>query len=184
MKIEWWRYINGFVGLYMVSTLGRVKSFDYNHTGKEYITYGSFHKANGYMRMYLYKNGKRFEKRIHRLVARAFPEICGKWFKGCHVNHKNEIKTDNRAENLEICSASYNCNYGTRNERISKTKIEKGIKGKPTLQYSLDGDFIARFKSARQAANIVFSKEYMQAGISKCCRGEQSTAGGFVWKYE
>ena len=35
MKIEWWRYISGFVGLYMVSTFGRIKSFPRNGTVKK-----------------------------------------------------------------------------------------------------------------------------------------------------
>lgn len=61
-------------------------------------------------------NGKRKKERLHRLVAIAFlpnpldlPQ----------VNHKDENKENNRADNLEWCDAKYNCNYGTRNQKIS-----------------------------------------------------------------
>ena len=44
------------------------------------------------------------DKKIHILVAKAFPEICGEWFEGCVVHHINHNTKDNRAENLKVCS--------------------------------------------------------------------------------
>lgn len=41
-----------------------------------------------------------------------------------HVNHRNEIGSDNRVENLEWVTVKENANYGTRNARISQA--EKG----------------------------------------------------------
>lgn len=42
--------------------------------------------------------------------------------KGLQVNHKDEDKENNCIENLELMTQKENCNYGTRNQRISQTK--------------------------------------------------------------
>jgi hypothetical protein len=52
---------------------------------------------------------------IHRIVATLFVEKTNPRFNT--VNHKNEIRTDNRAENLEWCSVFYNVNYGNARKK-------------------------------------------------------------------
>lgn len=147
MKIEWWRYISGFVGLYMVSTFGRVKSVERyvwvesrccNKLCKEKILHQGQSKG-GYSMVRLYDGAVGETRFVHRLVSEAFIPNPNNY--PC-VNHKNEIKTDNRVENLEWCTTSYNCNYGTRNKRLSKKlcgnknalgKLDNNNLGKPTL---------------------------------------------------
>lgn len=57
-------------------------------------------KANRYS-YFSYKGKKYFE---HIIVAKAYPEICGEWFEGCEVHHKDFNKLNNCANNLEIVS--------------------------------------------------------------------------------
>ena len=55
------------------------------------------------------------------------------------------------------------------------TKKCKGVS-----QYDLDGNFIAEYYSVRHADR---QTGVNQAGISRVCRGEAKTAGGFIWKF-
>ena len=114
---EIWKPIEGFEN-YMVSSLGRVKSMNYNHTGKEgiiSIKYNFKHRQN-YPCVRLCKNGKVTYLKIHRLVGKAFipnPDNLPM------INHIDEDRTNNSVSNLEWCDNKYNCNWGTRNKRIS-----------------------------------------------------------------
>jgi hypothetical protein len=147
MMEEVWKDIKGFEGLYQVSNMGRVRSLDRTivaRNGQTYMKKGqilnpSMNKGKGYYRVSLsdgHRNYTHYE--VHRLIALHF--VPG-YKKGLVVNHKNEVKTDNRAENLEWCTYQYNLNYSD----------VVAWKRKPVYQYDLDGNFIKKFKCGRQA---------------------------------
>lgn len=195
-----WKSIKGFNGKYWVSDEGQIISMDYNHSGKVKLLKPCF--GNGYLGIMLSINGKRKRYLIHRLVAEAFlpnPDNLP-----C-VNHKNERKTENRAENLEWCSYKYNINYGTASQRISNTlkghfvsnetkqKISKALKGKPCspivikklsnpiIQYDLEGNFIREWASSRE---IERELNFAHTNINNCCKGKYKTFYGYKWEYK
>lgn len=106
---ERWRWVKGYEGLYLVSDMGRVLSTPKRGHCGELRTL----KTNryGYKVVSLYKDGRGREFKVHRLVARAF--IANTNNKP-DVNHKNGIKTDNRAENLEWVTPSENMRHRYR----------------------------------------------------------------------
>ena len=86
---EIWRDIKGYEGLYQVSNLGRVKSIERYisaHNGK--TDYSYIHKEKilkngmttvGYYHVSLCDGNSVKYHSVHRLVAFAFPEICGEY---------------------------------------------------------------------------------------------------------
>ena len=158
MNTEIWKDAPGFPG-YQVSNAGRVCS-------NRGILKQDFVK--GYFRVRLYRDCKVFRIFVHRLVALAFiPNPDGL----PQINHKNEIKTDNRAENLEWCTAKYNMNYGTAKQRASKAK------SKSIAQYTTNGVLVATY------SQINCARKKYGSHISSVLSGKRKTAGGYVWKY-
>ena len=103
MEKEIWHRCEVPYTRYEVSNLGRVRNA---HTGK---ILRSQKQKIGYFTVCLCYKGERNFLLVHRLVATAF--VPG-WRKGLQVNHKNGIKADNRAENLEWVTASENTRHG------------------------------------------------------------------------
>lgn len=174
---EIWKNIPGYEGLYQVSTSGRIKSLKRYRTTKsggvcevkERIL--SSRVCNKYYYITLHKNGVMTTYQVHTLVAKTF--IPNPLNYPC-VNHKDENKLNNSVENLEWCTSKYNANYGTRNEKISKSKFKK------IAQCDLNGNILYIFYSIKDAA-LSINKSYRT--ISNCCRGRQKTAYGYIWKF-
>lgn len=165
---EIWLPVNGYEGLYEVSSFGRVRSLNYNKTGKKIIL-SPGKDTHGYLFVNLCKNGKIKNNRIHRLVATAF---LPNWFDDPQVNHIDEDKTNNHVDNLEWCDAKYNANYGTAIERMIKSL------SKPVLQFTLNGEFVREWKSIKETERNGFG------AVDKCCQGKRKTHKGYIWRYK
>lgn len=122
---EIWKPVKGYEDLYKVSNKGNI----YSIKSKKILSQSIIN--SGYKVVGLSKDGICTNMLVHRIVASSFIENKNP-DTDIYINHKNEIKTDNRAENLEWCTAIYNSNYGTGKERLSNsiTDFYKSEKGK------------------------------------------------------
>lgn len=184
MKKEIWKDIIGYEGLYQVSNLGRVKSLGNggSNNSKERIMKLKI-GSRGYYEVSLCKEGKHKTFTIHRLVAMTF--IPNPQNYPC-VNHKSEIKTDNRVDNLEWVTQKENSNYGTRNKRLGNILKEKKVNvgnkyrlGKKHTQESKD-------KMSITHKGKVLSQEHKE----KCAKAHQkpilqlTKQGEFIKKFD
>ena len=175
MSNEIWKDIPNYEG-YQVSNLGRVKSLERPYRVNERILKPQL-SNKGYYQIGLRKNSVRKFYSVHRLVYEAFN---GPIPENMQVNHINEIKTDNRLENLNLMACKENINYGTRNERAGKV-LKNGKKSKTVLQFDLQDNFIKEYASTHQAER---ETGFAQGHICACCKGKLKTAYNYKWKYK
>jgi len=178
---EIWQNIEGFE-YYQASNLGQIKSLGRvvncnggKKTVKEKILKPII-QTTGYKTVNLYKNGKPNVLYVHRLVYEAF---CGKIPDGYVVNHINEVKTDNRLENLNLMTPKENTNYGTGIERRSKAQLNHPRMSKPVVGMDEQGNIVASFPSTAEAGR----NGYNQSHVAACCRGVKPSHKGLIWKF-
>lgn len=170
MEIEEWKDIENYEGLYQISSLGRVKSLRFHGSNSHTSILKPKKNWKGYLYVNLCKGGTKKQYSVHRLVACAFipnPQNLAT------VNHKNEIKTDNRVENIEWLSCKDNINHGTGVSRRAKTQA------KSYDQFTPDGVFVRRFTGSSELREHGFN----QSGVWQCCHNRLATYRGYIWKY-
>ena len=181
MEEEIWKDVVGYEGNYLVSNLGRIKTVPHvvTYKGRSYISKERImslqYDAYGYLQVRLSKDAVKKTQKVHRLVAIAFipnpnnlPEI----------NHKDEIKTNNKVDNLEWCDRKYNMQYGvnTHWHRI------------PVAQYTLDGQFVKRYNSIKEASKStgIYPTNIANCAYKRIVNKEKGyttkTAGGYKWE--
>ena len=176
--IEIWKDIPNYEG-YQVSNLGRVKSLKRFRKGKNGSLVPVKEKIlkpqmpnSGYYRVTLCEQSTIKFYYVHRLVYEAFN---GQIPENMQVNHINEVKTDNRLENLNLMTPKENINYGTGIERCTKKR------SKAVLQFDLNDKFVKEYLSTKQVERETgFAQQY----ISACCKGKYKTAYNYKWKYK
>ena len=173
--METWQPVKGYDGLYEVSDKGRVRSLKFC---KERIL-KPIKEHGGYLRVNLCKEGKVKHTLVHRIVADTFIPNPNNLET---VNHKDEVKTNNVASNLEWMSQKDNNNYGTHNKRVSEANINHPSRSKQVQMFDKQtGELLATFPSTGEAARVTGIK---RASISNCCTGISKSAGGYIWRYD
>lgn len=181
--MEIWKDIPGYEGKYQASNLGNIMSLSYHKTGKARLL-SQHPDKKGYLSVALCLNGKMRKLRVALCVWTTFN---GPIPKGMQVNHINEVKTDNRLENLNLMTPKENNNWGTRTERASKSasitlKNRKDM-SKPVLQYDLQGNLIREWPSIIEVERVL---GYSNSAVGACCRGRKycHTCHGYIWRYK
>ena len=202
-NVEIWKpgiyiYRNGNVvdlsECYMVSNFGRVRSIAREIPQCAQNKSGKFYKKErirkikksaklNYVQVTLSLNNTIKHYYVHRLVASTFPEICGKYFNGAEVNHKDENPENNCAWNLEWVSHSDNIKYGNWSYKQRTSHINRQDISKPVLQFTKNGEFIKEYQSISEVSRIF---GYCVPSISACCKHKpkHNTAYGFKWEYK
>lgn len=179
-KNEIWKDIRGFEGRYQVSNMGRVRSLDRDivttyrgtvharhYKGKILVPRKS---SQGYHYVVLADSGVHTREAVHRLVAKAFVDG---YKDGAIVNHKNCLKSDNRADNLEWCDYTYNNTYGEQFvHRYDKRKM-------PCSRIDTTGA-TTNYESIQDAAR---KTGHHATVIKRWCKQNHSNQDGDIWRF-
>lgn len=170
------REILGFNGRYEISDNGDIFSLG-SIKMKKSIT------RDGYERISLW-DGKGYKNcRVNRLVAEAFipiPERLKDIPKNkLEVNHINEIKTDNRVENLEWLSNFENQNYGSHQYKSAERRKNHPKMSKKILQVDENGNIINEYPSSKEVERQL---GFFASNIRTACN-RQLKRYNYYWKY-
>lgn len=123
--------------------------------------------GTGYKMVNFVKNGKRYAKYVHRLVAESFLENPSNLKE---VNHKDGDKSNNDISNLE---------WVTHQENVLHCLRYIGRRANYRTKSVVCVETGKKYKSIKEASEKT-STNY--TGISHCICGISKTAGGMHWK--
>ena len=151
--------LKGFEHDYAISRKGKILSLLTDQIVRPTVN------SEGYLKITLWKDGKSYTRRVHRLVAEQFipnPDNLPV------VNHIDGNKKNPDVNNLEWCTQQENVQHAFNTGLTLKTSDKVVVRG--------DGRV---YKSLTEAAK----ENYItKSAISKAIHGVRKTAGGWTWK--
>jgi hypothetical protein len=158
LQTEEWRDIPGFP--YQASSLGRIRrAGKTSNPDQPEKTIATRAHSRGYVTATLYTAGSiKKQVFVHRMVAAAFIGVDSRL-----VNHKNGVKTDNRAENLEYMTPLENTAHA----------IEMGLAAPRRKLGPLEVRTIRiERRAGAKASDLAREFNVSPAAISCLCRGK------------
>lgn len=183
---EVWKDIPRVAGKYQVSNQGRLKRLRYESTMSNQTTSWSqvFEEKilSGVVDSHGYRQGslvgldnKHWQPLVHRLVADAFlpqpsEELVSECLKGGHrvvlINHKDGDRLNNRVDNLEWCTPSYNNEYSPQDY-----SFRSGSKAVQAILTEDDVDIIMSLRGKQSQQSIADMFGVKQITISNIYTG-------------
>ena len=173
--MEKWVDIKGYEGLYMISDQGNIKSlpklvpYYYANTGKTFYREAKgqiiapHDNGNGYQYVTLRKNKIKKNHYVHRLVAEAFCEHPA----GCdYVDHINNVKTDNRAANLQWLTQKANILKSVPNMRVPRSRFKVTNTGYKYIRFR-DNRYIFYFESKSEGIKNYTSHKTLEEALGR-----------------
>lgn len=155
---EEWRIIPSHP-LYLISNYGRVKKISHGDKAwKDGYCLQWYDNGKGYPRVSLFENKKGKNFCIHILVAEAF---IGPKPIGMEVNHINGNKKDNRPQNLEYCTRSFN------NQHCYSLGLRKGIRGEKNPHCKISDTDVQKIRDLYQTGNYTQKQLAKQFGSTQ-----------------
>lgn len=163
-----WKTIKDFPD-YRISDDGQITSL--KHGKEKPIAIVQNSKIDKHLKVALWKDGKMYNRFLHRLLAETFiPNPENKPY----VRHLNDIPSDNRLENLAWGTEKENVEDAKRNGR----RVNCGVKQrKPTV--AIKPDEVIVFESRHEAARVL---KLNLSHIASCILGNRKTTGGYKFK--
>ena len=186
MEKEYWKDVEGYEGIYQVSSLGRVKSLEKTvphptarsgyWTLPERLIALIWNKKVGYFYVTLSKNDRKKSYSVHRLVAGAF---CERPEGKDQVDHINGDRQDNRAINLRWCTGKEKSNKpATSWKGPAHRVVPRGAMHTSAVAVR-NKDTKELFGSIVEAANAYgVSRKAISQAVRTGCR-----SAGYYWEY-
>ena len=123
---------------------------------------------NGYLRVSVNNEHEKHKTLlVHRVVATAFIPNAGNL---PQVNHIDENKTNNSADNLEWCTAKQNLEHSRVIEQARAANFQRV-------------ECVTTGKAYNSIKEVTNELGLSHGNIVACCKGRRKMCGGLEWKY-